>query len=152
LGAAFWAQGETARARKLWSGTQQDAIEIRLARAAAQGRARAVDPKMLKDLADSAVAEKFLSPRSRRYLAEISLAAGAAERALGVVRGADLAAASYVESFKAGEGTAKTIAFYDLALLADLAQLYRELARRRLEQAAADPRVKPTAEYYLSEA
>jgi tetratricopeptide (TPR) repeat protein len=57
-----------------------------------------------------------------------------------------------VEKFKAAKGTSKSIAFYDLALLTDLAQLYRELARRRLEQAAADPRVKPTAEYYLAEA
>ena len=69
-----------------------------------------------------------------------------------MVRAADLATASYVEKFKAAKGTAKSIAFYDLALLMDLAQLYRELARRRLEQAAADARVKPTAEYYLAEA
>jgi tetratricopeptide (TPR) repeat protein len=153
LGAAFWAQGETARARKLWSGgTQQDAVEVRLARAAAQVRARTLDSKILTELADAAAAEKSLSPRARRYLIEIYLAAGAPERALGVVRAADLGTASYVETFKAAEGTATTIAFYDLALLTDLAQLYRELARRRLEQAAADARVKPTAEYYLAEA
>jgi len=152
LGAALSAQGDTARARKLWGGTQQDAIEIRLARAAAQVRARAVDPKLPRELADSAAAEKGLSPRARRYVIEIYLASGAAEQALGVVRAADLGTASYVERFKAAEGTAKTIAFYDLALLNDLAQLYRELARRRLEQAANDARTKPTAEYYLAEA
>ena len=152
LGTAFWVQGDTARARKLWSGTQQDAIEIRLARAAAQGRARILDAKGLKEAADSAAGEKALSPRARRYLIEIHLAAGAPEQALGVVRAADLGTASYVERFKTAEGTAKTIAFYDLALLTDLAQLYRELARRRLEQAAADVRTKPTAEYYLAEA
>ncbi|HJY75461.1 MAG TPA: hypothetical protein VKE95_02465, partial [Burkholderiales bacterium] len=153
LGAAFWAQGDTARARKLWGGgTQQDAVEVRLARAAAQGRAGVLDSKILQRVGDDARGTKDLSPRARRYLVEIYLAAGAPERALGVVRGADLGAASYVESFKAAEGTAKTIAFYDLGLLADLAQLYRELARRRLEQAAVDLRVKPTAEYYLAEA
>jgi len=152
LGAALSAQGDTARARKLWAGTQQDAIEIRLARAAAQVRARAVDPKLPRQLADSAAAEKGLSARARRYVIEIYLAAGAAEQALGVVRAADLGTASYVERFKAAEGTAKSIAFYDLALLTDLAQLYRELARRRLEQAANDARTKPTAEYYLAEA
>jgi hypothetical protein len=69
-----------------------------------------------------------------------------------VARAAELGAASYVERFKAAKGTAKSIAFYDLALLTDLAELYRSLARRRLEQAAADPRIKPTAEYYLAEA
>jgi tetratricopeptide (TPR) repeat protein len=152
LGAAFWAQGETARARKLWSEARQDAVEVRLARTAAQGRARAVDINTLKALAEEAKAAGELSPRARRYLIEIYLAAGAPDQALAVVRRADLGMASYVERFKAAEGTAKTIAFYDLALLNDLAQLYRELARRRLEQAAADPRTKPTAEYYLAEA
>jgi len=152
LGAAFWAQGENARARKLWSEPPQDAIEIRLARAAAQGHAGILDPKTLQRVADDARGAKYLSSRARRYLVEIYLAAGAPDQALAVARAADLGTASYVERFKAAEGTAKTIAFYDLALLNDLAQLYRELARRRLEQAAADPRTKPTAEYYLAEA
>jgi tetratricopeptide (TPR) repeat protein len=151
LGAALWAQRDAARARKLWSGTD-DALEVRLARLAAQGRARVVEPKALKDAADAASGQKDLSPRARRYLIEIYLAAGAFDQALGVVRGGDLGTASHVERFKAAEGTAKTIAFYDLALFADLAQLYRELARRRLEQATADARMKPTAEYYLAEA
>ncbi len=39
----------------------------------------------------------------------------------------------------------------ELALLTDLTRLYRELARRQLEQAAADARMKPSAEYYLAE-
>jgi tetratricopeptide (TPR) repeat protein len=59
--------------------------------------------------------------------------------------------ASYVERFKVVKGTAKSINLYDLALLTDLTRLYRELARRQLEQAAADERMKPSAEYYLSE-
>ncbi len=152
LGAALSAQGDTARARKLWGGTPQDAIELRLARAAAQGRARVLDPRTLQRVADDARGTKDLSSRARRYLVEIYLAAAAPDQALAVARAADLGTASYVERFRAAEGTAKTIAFYDLALLNDLAQLYRELARRRLEQAAADPRTKPTAEYYLAEA
>ena len=151
LGAAHWAQRDPERARKLWSGTE-DALEVRLARAAAQGRAKESDPRKLREVADAAAGDKGLSPRGRRYLIEIYLAVGAPEQALAVVRAADLAAPSHVEKFKAAGGTAKTIAFYDLALLTDLAQLYRELARRRLEQAAADPRIKPTAEYYLAEA
>jgi tetratricopeptide (TPR) repeat protein len=149
LGAALWAQRDAEGARKLWSGADE-ALEVRLARAAAQGRI--LEAKKLKALADAAVGDKSLSMRARRYLIEIYLAAGAPEQALAVARAADLAAPSYVEKFKAGAGTAKTIAFYDLALLGDLAQLYRELARRRLEQAAADPRIRPTAEYYLAEA
>jgi tetratricopeptide (TPR) repeat protein len=151
LAAALWALGDAERARKLW-GSAGDELEVRLARAAAQGRARAVDVNTLKTLAEEAKRAGDLSPRARRYLVEIYLAAGAPEQALAVARAADLGAASYVERFKAAEGTAKAIVFYDLALLTDLAQLYRELARRRLEQAAADTRMKPTAEYYLAEA
>ena len=136
----------------LGAAVKSDALEARLAAAAAKGRARAVEAKNLKKAADAASVEKNLPPRARRYLIEIYLAAGEPGQALAVARATDLRAASYVEQFKADKGTAKSIAFYDLALLGDLARLYRELARRRLEQAAADPRIKPTAEHYLAEA
>jgi tetratricopeptide (TPR) repeat protein len=151
LASALWTLGDAERARKLW-GSAGDEPEVRLARAAAQGRAGVLDQKALLRVTDELRGTKNLSPRARRYVIEIYLAAGAPEQALAAARAADLGAASYVETFKAAEGTAKAIAFYDLALLTDLAQLYRELARRRLEQAAADTRVKPTAEYYLVEA
>jgi hypothetical protein len=151
LGSALWAQRDAARARSLWA-SGGDSAEIALARAAAQGRARTVDAKSLARVADEAGGAGELSPRARRYLIEIYVAAGAPEKALAAARAADPGAASYVEKFKAARGTAKSIAFYDLALLTDLAQLYRELARRRLEQAATDPRMKPSAEYYLAEA
>jgi hypothetical protein len=163
LGSVLWAQRDAERARGLWAGATPDpgargqadagaAAEVALARAAAQGRARAVDAKSLLRAADDNGRARDLSPRARRYLIEIYLAAGAPDKALAVARAADLGTASYVERFKAVKGTAKSIAFYDLALLTDLAQLYRELARRRLEQAAADARMKPSAEYYLAEA
>jgi tetratricopeptide (TPR) repeat protein len=151
LGSALWAQRDAEQARRLWSGAA-GAAEITLARAAAQGRARVVDVKSLLRVADDTGRARELSPRARRYLIEIYLAAGAADKALAVARAADFGTASYVESFKAAQGTAKSIAFYDLALLTDLAQLYRELARHQLEQAAADARMKPSAEYYLAEA
>jgi tetratricopeptide (TPR) repeat protein len=111
-----------------------------------------MDVKSLRRVADDASRARASSPRARRYLIEIYLAAGAPEQALAVARAADLGLASYVERFKVAKGTAKSINFYDLALLADLAQLYRELARSQLEQAAADARMKPSAEYYLAEA
>ena len=151
LGSALWTQRSPERASELWAAAG-DAAEPRLARAAAQGRAGILDEKILLRVADDVRDTKDLSPRARRYVIEIYLAAGAPEQALAVARAGDLGAASYVERFTAAEGTAKAIVFYDLALLTDLAQLYRELARRRLEQAAADARVKPTAEYYLAEA
>ena len=149
LGSALWAQRDAERARGLWKSAGAGA-KIALARAAAEGRAKVADAKSLRRVADGAVRET--SPRARRYLIEIYLAAGAPEEALAVARAADWSAASYVETFKAARGTAKVISFYDLALLGDLAQLYRELARLRLTQAAADARMKPSAEYYLAEA
>jgi tetratricopeptide (TPR) repeat protein len=111
-----------------------------------------VDVKSLLRVADDSGRAGELSPRARRYLIEIYLAAGALDKGLAVARAADFGSASYVERFKVAQGTAKSIAFYDLALLTDLAQLYRELARHRLEQAAADARMQPSAEYYLAEA
>jgi tetratricopeptide (TPR) repeat protein len=162
LGSALWAQRNTERARGLWAKATPDssvraqagadgAPELALARTAAQGGARAVDAKTLRRVADEAAARE-LSPRARRYLIEIYLAAGAPEAALAAARAADLGKASYVESFRAAKGTAKSIAFYDLALLTNLARLYRELARQRLGEAAADPRMRPSAEYFLAEA
>jgi tetratricopeptide (TPR) repeat protein len=154
LGSALWAQRDAERARGLWSGAAGagGATEITLARAAAQGRARVVGVKSLLRVADDTGRARELSSRARRYLIEIYLAAGVLDKALAVARAADFGTASYVERFKVTKGTAKSIAFYDLALLTDLAQLYRELARRQLEQAAADARMKPSAEYYLAEA
>jgi tetratricopeptide (TPR) repeat protein len=150
LGSVLWARRDAEKARGLWTGAA-GGDEVALARAAAQGRAKILDAKSLLRLADGA-GRRGLSPRARRYLIEIYLAAGAPEQALAVARASDWGAASYVEKFKAAKGTAKSIGFYDLALLSDLAQLYRELARLRLEQAAADARMKPSAEYYLAEA
>jgi tetratricopeptide (TPR) repeat protein len=153
LGSALWAQRETERARGLWktAGTGGTA-EVALARAAAEGHAKVADAKSLRRVADDSLRAGDTSPRTRRYLIEIYLAAGAPEEALAVARAANWGSASYVETFKAAKGTAKSISFYDLALLTDLAQLYRALARLRLEQAAADARMKPSAEYYLAEA
>jgi len=153
LGSALWAQRDAERARGLWKAAGAGGgAEVALARAAAEGRAKVADAKSLRRLADESVGAAGSSPRARRYLIEIYLAAGAPEQALAVARAANWGTASYVERFKAAKGTAKSISFYDLALLTDLAQLYRALARLRLEQAAADARMKPSAEYYLAEA
>src|SRR5712691_3168915 len=150
LGSALWAQRDAKGARGVWAGAG-GAAEIALARAAAQGGAQLVDAKSLRRVADDASLAPELSPRTRRYLIEIYTATGAPDRALAVARATDLGMASFVERFKVVKGTAKSINLYDLALLTDLTRLYRELARRRLEQAAADARMKPSAEYYLAE-
>src|SRR5207245_5813427 len=130
LGSVLWAQRDAKGARGVWAATG-GAAEIALARAAAQGDAQLVDVKSLRRVADDASLAPELSPRTRRYLIEIYTAAGAPDKALAVARAGDLGMASYVESFKAVRGTAKSINLYDLALLTDLSRLYRELADRK---------------------
>ncbi len=149
LGSVWWARREPARARGLWAGAG-GAVEVALARAAAQGRAGDADAKSLRRIADAA-AGTTLSSRARRHLIEIYLAAGVPDRALALAREGDLGKAAQLETFKAVKGTAKSIAFYDLALFSDIAQLYRTLAQRQFEQALADPRMAPAAEYHLAE-
>src|SRR5882672_2275448 len=103
LGSVLWTQRDAERARGLWTNAARTggAAEITLARAAAQGRAQAVDVKSLQRVADDASHAPELSPRARRYLIEIYTAAGAPDKALAVARAADLGMASYVERFKA---------------------------------------------------
>src|SRR2546427_11584383 len=150
LGSVLWAQRDAKGARGVWAATG-GAAEIALARAAAPGDAQLADVQSLRRVADDASLAPELSPRTRRYLIEIYTAARAPDKALAVARAGHLRMASHVERCQAVQGTAKSINLYDLALLTDLSRLYRELARRQLEQAAADARMKPSAEYYLAE-
>jgi hypothetical protein len=151
LGSAEWARNDRTRARTLWA-EAGGAGEANLARAAAEALAGAGDPGAHARAAETAARARALTARARRYLIEIHLATGAPDKALAVVRAADLSAPSRVETFRAARGTAKSIPFYDLALLTDLARLYRELALRHFGQAATDARIKPSADYYLGEA
>ncbi|HEY6720765.1 MAG TPA: hypothetical protein VI363_03920, partial [Burkholderiales bacterium] len=115
LGSVLWAQRDPERARGLWAANAagaRGAAEVTLARAAAQGRVQAVDVKSLQRLADDASRARELSLRARRYLIEIYLATGEPDKALALVRAADLGMASYVETFKAAKGTAKSIKLY----------------------------------------
>ena len=72
----------------------------------------------------------------------------ATPKALALVEQTDLKAPMATEVL----GPAKTINFYDPALLGELAALYRHASRVALERAAADARLKGTAEYYLGAA
>jgi tetratricopeptide (TPR) repeat protein len=74
--------------------------------------------------------------------------AGLTDKSLELVKRADLKAASYTEAL----GETKTISFYDVAALGDLAAMYRQASVRYLEKAAADAQIKPTADYYLGAA
>jgi len=149
LGSVLWAQRDAKGARGIWAGTG-GAAEIALARAAA----RAAPSSWIQNPCGAWPMTRASRPSCRRARDAISsrlYRGGAPDKALAVTRAADLGMASFVERFKAVKGTAKSINLYDLALLTDLTRLYRELARRQLELAAVDARMKPSAEYYLAE-
>jgi tetratricopeptide (TPR) repeat protein len=150
LGSVAWGRRDAEQARNAWSGAGSS-TEVVLARAAAESGVGTGDAKAQRRIADEASRARELSIRARRYLIEIYLAGGAPDKALAVARAANLAAASHVETFRAAKGTAKSISFYDLALLHGLTRLYGELARQQLEQAVTDARVKPTAVFYLAD-
>jgi tetratricopeptide (TPR) repeat protein len=84
----------------------------------------------------------------RQKLIGVYARAGLTAKALALVEQTDLKAPTATEVL----GPSKSINFYDPALLGELAALYRQAGRVALERAAADARVKGTAEYYLGAA
>ncbi|MGH2669751.1 MAG: hypothetical protein ACRDH5_11665, partial [bacterium] len=101
-------------------------------------------------MSDAALKDSGLgpSPRMRRNLLRVYTRAGLTDRGLDLLNQADLKTASYTEVL----GKTKTINFYDLSLLADLAVLYGQASLAYLEKAVGDARLKGTADYYLGEA
>jgi tetratricopeptide (TPR) repeat protein len=73
---------------------------------------------------------------------------GLTEKGLDLINRSDLKAFSYREIL----GKSKVINFYDLSLLNDMATLYGQASVAYLEKAAADPKVKDAAEFYLGQA
>jgi tetratricopeptide (TPR) repeat protein len=73
---------------------------------------------------------------------------GRVEKALDLVRTVDMNAFSDEEAL----GINKTVRFYSLSLLANLAELYGKASAVSLEKAATDPEVAMTARYYLARA
>jgi tetratricopeptide (TPR) repeat protein len=67
---------------------------------------------------------------------------------LDLLNRSDLQAFSYREIL----GKSKVIHFYNLSLLTDMATLYGRASVACLEKAAADPKVKDAAEFYLGQA
>jgi pentatricopeptide repeat protein len=74
--------------------------------------------------------------------------AGLTEKGLDLLKRADLKAFSYRETL----GKSKVINFYDLSLLDDMASLYGQASIVFLEKAAADDKVRGSAEFYLGQA
>ncbi len=149
LGLCHFLRKDAQKARALWAGIDTADPEVQLALAAVYSRAglQERDPVAM---GDAALKKVGYSPSSRMLenLLTVYVRAGLTDKSLELVKQVDLKAASYTEVL----GQTKTINFYDMAALGDLATLYRQASVLYLEKAAAEAQLKPTADYYLGAA
>src|SRR5205809_10985 len=149
LGLCHFLRKDAQKARALWAAIDTADPEIQLALAAVYIRAglQERDPVAM---GDAALKKVGYSPSSRMLenLLTVYVRAGLTDKSLELVKQVDLKAASYTEVL----GQTKTINFYDMAALGDLATLYRQASVLYLEKAAAEAQLKPTADYYLGAA
>ena len=136
-------------ARAQWATVDTADPEVQMALAAVYSQAGLKDRDPV-GMGDAALKKVGSSPSSRMLenLLTVYARAGLTDKSLELVKLADLKAASYTEAL----GETKTISFYDVAALGDLAAMYRQASVRYLEKAAADAQIKPTADYYLGAA
>jgi len=147
-GLAHFMQKDGATARAIWKSLDVRDAQVKATLAAVYSRAGITDPAPLA-LADAALKDSDRpAALVRQKLIGVYARAGLTAKALALVEQTDLKAPMATEVL----GPAKTINFYDPALLGELAALYRHASRVALERAAADARLKGTAEYYLGAA
>ena len=153
LGLGYYQNNEASRGSELWRGIDASDLEVKAELAAAYSKAR------LKDKDPSVIAEAILSEMKRsgkspsmrmvkNLVAIYARGSGSIEKGLDLLDHSDLGAFSYREVL----GKSKVIHFYDLSLLQDMATLYGRASMAYLEQAAADPKVKDAADFYLGQA
>src|SRR2546428_5289979 len=146
LGLSHFLGKNAPAARAQWATVDTADPEVQVALAAVYSRAGLKDRDPV-GMGDAALKKVGSSPSSRMLesLLTVYARAGLTDKSLELVKQADLKAASYTEAL----GETKTISFYDVAALGDLAAMYRQASVRYLEKAAADAQIKPTADYYL---
>jgi tetratricopeptide (TPR) repeat protein len=153
LGLGYYRNNEPARASELWGGIDISDPEVKAELAAAFSKARLGGRKSVLIaegiLSGMKRSKKPLSMRMVKNLVAIcARSAGLTEKGLDLLKGSDLKASSYQETL----GKSKVIHFYDLSLLNDMATLYGEASMAYLEKAAADPKVREAARFFLSQA
>src|SRR3989475_1235049 len=149
LGLSHFLGKNAQAARAQWATIDTADPEVQMALAAVYSQAGLKDRDPV-GMGDAALKKVGASPSSRMLenLLTVYARAGLTDKSLELVKLADLKAASYTEAL----GETKTISFYDVAALGDLAAMYRQASVRYLEKAAADTQIKPTADYYLGAA
>jgi tetratricopeptide (TPR) repeat protein len=152
LGLGYYRNNDPSRGTGLWGEIDASDLEVKAELAAAYSKAR------LKDKDPSVIAEAILteversgkSPSMRMVKNLVAIYArrsGSIEKGLDLLDRSDLRAFSYREVL----GKSKVIHFYDLSLLNEMATLYGRASLAYLEQAAADPKVKDPADFYLGQ-
>jgi len=153
LGLGYYQNNEASKGTELWGGIDTSDLEVKVELAAAHSKAG------VKDKDPSVIAEGILSEMKRsgnspsmrmvkNLVAIYARGSGSTEKGLDLLNRSDLRAFSYREVL----GKSKVIHFYDLSLLNDMATLYGRASVACLEKAAADPKVKDAAEFYLGQA
>ena len=153
LGLGYYQNNESSKATELWGVVDTSDLEVKAELAAAYSKAGLVDknPSVIAEgiLSEMRRSSKPLSMRMlKNFVAIYARRAGLTEKGLDLLNRSDLKAFSYREIL----GKSKVINFYDLSLLNDMATLCGQASVAYLEKAAADPKVKDAAEFYLGQA
>jgi tetratricopeptide (TPR) repeat protein len=149
LGLAHFLADNKQKAEELWGTVDPSLPETRAALAAAYARTKQADRNPA-----GMVEESLGAGRKNRTTRLVTGALAVYAQTASFEEGLALAAASdlRVPSYREVLGKSKIINFYDLPLLGDLAELSLQAAIDALEKAAADPKLKDTANFYLGEA
>ena len=149
LGLAYSKLKQHDKADQEWAGLDVNIPEIKAALAGAYAVAGKQEYKPVA-MADAALTDKKKSKSvpdeyMLRNLLRAYSKSGATEKALVLLDTNDFKNAAYVEEL----GHSKSIRFYEISLLGDIAQVHLGAARLYLEQASRDAKLNGTATYYL---
>jgi tetratricopeptide (TPR) repeat protein len=153
LGLGYYQNNKASKGTELWGGIDASDLEVKAELASAYSKAglKGKDPSVIAEAILSEMKRSGRSPSMRMVKNLVTLYArgtGSVEKGLDLLDHSDLRAFSYREVL----GKSKVIHFYDLSLLNDMTTLYGLASMAYLEKAAADPKVKDTAAFYLGQA
>ena len=153
LGTALYLQGNREQADRLWSGLANSTDPQTLSELAFAYRQTGLKARGPEKLCDRAlvIATKLKKPASIRVVSNsvgVFVGAGQVKKALNLLKEADLKTFSFQEEL----GKNKTLRFYNITLLKNLASLYRKASIEYLELASRRPKPNRMVNYYLSEA
>jgi tetratricopeptide (TPR) repeat protein len=152
LARAYYLQGKSNSADKLWSSLSTSDPEVVSELAAAYSRLGLAERKPLA-MGDQIrqmmkQSQQIVSMRLTNNLISVYAREGQIDKGLRLLRGSDLSDYFHEETM----GKNKIVRFYDPSLLDNLAVLYGRASLKYLEKAATDEKTKGVAQYYLAEA